>query len=259
MWHILSLRRLLCAASLYWLLCYSVFLFDKNTIWHLATEDGVIEYLGALFFLITSILFFILFRKSDTGNNFFQVIRTKRNIFYLILGIMFLFAAGEEISWCQRIFDITVPNEYKILNVQKELNIHNLYIFRQDFYGFHFNMVSLFTTFSLVFCFCVPLLDKFVPLFSRHQSQIALPIVPIEIGIFFPLSYLVYNVSKYFILQPELIKPHSEIRESIWAFLFLIIAVHWMLERRASDSSRDIMAPRPFAKKSLGFSSNRVN
>ena len=78
----------------------------------------------------------------------------------------------------------------------------------------------------------------------------------IKINIFFPLTYLVYNVSKYFILQPELVKPHSEIRESIWAFLFLIIAVHWILERRASGSSRDTMAPRPFATKSLGFSSN---
>jgi hypothetical protein len=199
----------------------------------------VIEYLGALFFLITSILFFILFWKSDTGNNFFQVIKTKRNIFYLILGIIFLFGAGEEVSWCQRIFDITVPNEYKILNVQKELNIHNLYIFEQDFYGFHFNMSNLFTAFALIFCFCVPLLDKFVPLFSRYQRQIALPIVPIKIGVFFPLTYLAYNVLKYFILQPELVWPHSEIRESIWAFLFLIIAIHWMSERKASGSGKD--------------------
>lgn len=150
MWHILSPRRLLCAASLYWLLCYSVFLFDKDTIWHLATEDGVIEYLGALFFLITSILFFILFQKSDTGNNFFHVIKTKENIFYLILGIIFLFAAGEKVSWCQRIFDITVPNEYKILNVQKELNIHNLYIFRQDYYGF---FIYCFLISFLFLCF----------------------------------------------------------------------------------------------------------
>ena len=37
----------------------------------------------------------------------------------------------EEISWGQRIFDIDTPEALKEVNVQKEINIHNLVFFQR--------------------------------------------------------------------------------------------------------------------------------
>lgn len=46
---------------LYCILCYSVFLLDRETILALGTEDGLLEYLGSLYFFLTSVLFLILY------------------------------------------------------------------------------------------------------------------------------------------------------------------------------------------------------
>ena len=228
----ISLKNLLCVASLYCVLCYSIFLFDKDTIWYLGTEDGVIEYLGALFFFITSILCFVLFRRSDKVNTSFPIIKANSNVFYLIIGIMFLFAAGEEISWGQRIFDIPVPDGYKALNVQKELSIHNLNIFQKSMSDGSI-MNQLFVAFSLGYCFFIPFLNKFFSVFRRFRERIAIPLVPMSIGTFFLVTYLVYKVFKWYILDPKFGWPLSEIKESVWAFLFLVIAIHWMVDRKA--------------------------
>ncbi len=46
----------------------------------------------------------------------------------ILAGFMFLFGAGEEISWGQRIFNIETPEFFKKHNAQKEMNLHNLVI-----------------------------------------------------------------------------------------------------------------------------------
>ena len=42
-------------------------------------------------------------------------------------GLIFLFGAGEEISWGQRIFSREVPEFFSKYNSQQETNLHNLY------------------------------------------------------------------------------------------------------------------------------------
>ncbi len=85
-------------------------------------EDGSIEWLTVLGLLAASVLSLyrgiILFRKKRW---FF----TATN---LILGLLLFIAAGEEISWGQRIFGIETPAYFKEKNLQGETNLHNLKI-----------------------------------------------------------------------------------------------------------------------------------
>ena len=79
-----------------------------------AQEDGAIEY-GTFFFLLCiSILQFIrLFTASKD-----KKVLWKLGI--LFFGILFLFGAGEEISWGQRIFGIESGEFFQGNNLQKE-------------------------------------------------------------------------------------------------------------------------------------------
>ena len=194
--------------------------------------------MGALYFFITSILCFVLFKLSRKGNDF-RLIRTNKNIFYLLLGIAFLFAAGEEISWGQRIFNIPVPKAWETINAQKELTIHNLNFLQGGNVHPFLNVIdltsmnTLFLLFSLGLCFFIPLLNKFNQKFSKWQKQIGLPLVPIKIGIIFAVSFLFSTIIRFYFSYMHLVlRADSEIRESIWAFLFLIIAVFWIKKEK---------------------------
>ncbi len=108
--YIISILVVIC-------LSYSVFIFfNVDEIMALGKEDGFFEDLTFGFFVFTAVLFSISF------------LRTK-NIFLLGLALMFLFGAGEEISWGQRVLDFSTPDSMYNTNAQHEFNIHNLEIF----------------------------------------------------------------------------------------------------------------------------------
>lgn len=180
--------RLLFLLFLYTALNYSILALDTHIIRKLSHEDGIVEYLGALYFFISAILFFILYKADPNGNDL-GFFRFKKNVFYLLLGLAFLFAAGEEISWGQRNFSISIPERWETINIQKEMTIHNLIFFQKSHKNAPFiNFASLntwFTGFSLVFCFFLPLLNNRFKAVSKRFQRIGLPIVPIEIGFFF--------------------------------------------------------------------------
>ncbi len=85
-------------------------------------EDGLVEWIG-VFALLAA--FVVCLRRA------LQFFSEKPWYFIftsLLLGMLLLFAAGEEISWGQRIFDIDTPEYFKQNNLQAETNLHNLEI-----------------------------------------------------------------------------------------------------------------------------------
>jgi hypothetical protein len=85
-------------------------------------EDGLVENLQVVFLLAScGIAVYNCFRLPKSGI-----------IFYLItwIGLVFLFffAAGEEISWGQRIFNYGTTGFFESNNLQHETNLHNLAI-----------------------------------------------------------------------------------------------------------------------------------
>lgn len=83
-------------------------------------EDGFVEWLTVIALL------------SGAATNFYRAkilskFRPRIFIFGLIaLGCVFIFGAGEEISWGQRIFNWSVPGFFQEHNAQGETNLHNL-------------------------------------------------------------------------------------------------------------------------------------
>jgi hypothetical protein len=85
-----------------------------------AAEDAGIEYGTAVFLLISSI---VLARYAV---RLLRAGRTTSAAFLSLYALVFLFGAGEEVSWTQRIFGFETPESLKDMNVQGELTLHNL-------------------------------------------------------------------------------------------------------------------------------------
>ena len=83
-------------------------------------EDSIIEWLTFIFYFIAFIVscsISISFYRSNLGLFCFM---------YILLSIGLFFVAMEEISWAQRIFNISTPELLLKDNFQEEMNIHNL-------------------------------------------------------------------------------------------------------------------------------------
>lgn len=98
--------------------------FNTKSYDFFSREDHIIEYLSSFFLLFSSLFFFraLIYSKKDTPTNKIEW----RSFLLIILSILFFVAAGEEISWGQRIFNIQTPEYLSHINDQNELNIHNI-------------------------------------------------------------------------------------------------------------------------------------
>ncbi len=90
------------------------------------SEDHFVEYFQVFLYLISfiSTLFISI--------TFFRSRKYSFGIFYLVLSLALLFWTFDEISWGQRIFNISNTQYFETQNAQKEISIHNLNIF-QDY------------------------------------------------------------------------------------------------------------------------------
>ena len=87
-----------------------------------SVEDGFIEWFTVVPLVITAII---------TLSRFFKLVKYKSWLFLLtlmVLAVVCIFFAGEEISWGQRIFGIESSEYFKAHNAQGETNIHNLVV-----------------------------------------------------------------------------------------------------------------------------------
>jgi len=229
------LAYLICLLS-YLLVSYSiVFFFDDHTIISLSREDGMFETLSALYFLSASVLFFILFLKDTSGNEF-HFFRTNKNIFFLLLAIVFFFGFGEEISWGQRIFNVKTPEPLEELNIQHEINIHNLSLFhrldadgnKKSFFALMLNIDRLFSIFWFTYFLIVPIVSMMNTSASRVLKTINVPIGTLWLGTFFMINYLSAEIMES-CLADNLIQPLTEIKECNFAFLFVMASI-WFLK-----------------------------
>jgi magnesium-transporting ATPase (P-type) len=198
-------------------------------------EDGVVESIGAFSFLISGLIFVYLFiyKNNDKHYKFLGKL-TKRNIYFILLGILFLMAFGEEISWGQRIFNWDTPDEFKHLNAQQETNLHNLWWFqayREDgtYKSFFENMLNfnrLFNMFWLLYCVVIPLTSIISKKGRKIINHLGIPLVPLWIGMFFILNYTVFIIIIKF--YPIDNFSFDELKESFYAIGFTFLSLHFL-------------------------------
>ena len=191
----------------------------------LATEDSLIEWLTVLALTATSIV--CIYRAVT--------LRGKKPILFLVmtllLGAVFLFGAGEEISWGQRIFNTESSDFFQRHNAQGETNLHNLVVggkkLNKIIFGVGLHLVLLTYLLALV------------PLYKRKPGlrifldRFAVPIAkPYQV-----ISYLVVLVLIQVIMASS---RRGELAEFAGSFLFLLnIAFPYNQELFSSGDSRN--------------------
>lgn len=190
----------------------------------IATEDGVIEWLTVVGLALTSIVCFrrVILLKGEKSTLFLFMTA--------LLGLAFLFGAGEEISWGQRIFNTQSSEFFQQHNAQGETNLHNLVVggkkINKIVFGIGLHLVLLIYLLVLV------------PLYKRKQGlkdfmdRFAVPIAtPYQV-----VSYLIMLTVIQVIMDDS---KRGELAEFAGSFLFFLnIAFPYNRELFQSKSAK---------------------
>lgn len=217
------------AFAAYIILSYMVLGWGNQVLAATIPEDHYFEALGALSFFVSSVLFFLAFlraRKVQGENKVFWI----KQLACLGFAFLFFFAAGEEISWGQRIFNVETPESINAVNTQGEINVHNL-----SFGGVKIPFETMFDLFWISFTVALPLAAKFIKPFGRFAVKF-IPIVPWAVGSVFVFNYLwakvakiIYSSAYNFDLIPFR-QAIQEVKEGNYAVLFALAALFVFVE-----------------------------
>ena len=132
-------------------------------------EDGFAEYGTAFLLFCSSILLVYRFFKIQKYKKLFW------KIGILAMALVFLFGAGEEISWGQRIFDIESSDYFVEYSTQGETNLHNMVVDGKRVNKIIFS--QLLTLVLVIYLLITPLLyRKYTPI-KKLAKMFAVPIV----------------------------------------------------------------------------------
>lgn len=189
-------------------------------------EDGIIENLSALFFFMAALVVLYLFFKLKSDEKIYFP-ETKRNYFFLLLGLLFLFCFGEEISWGQRIFNVKTSDFMMKINMQSETNLHNLCFFQaynKTMIGWWMTPHGIFALIWLFYCVLIPLVNKFSLKVHNIIGKINFPVIPLWIGILFIMNHIISKIFEKMVLFTDH-QPIVEIKETNFAFLFFLASI----------------------------------
>ena len=211
--------------SLVILLSYSIFFWmDFETIFMLGYEDGFFEYLTAFLFFLASILMMIVSVK-------------KKNWWFAGLFILLFVGAGEEISWGQRLIGIETPDELKKVNVQGEINLHNIELFNRENFdksvktGWEkfLTVNTIYRTFIMAYGVVIPFLTLFFPIVKGLLQRMRIPVIHAQIGIYFFFSWMAFRVMNICCIGSDDFFAAEEIFESLTAWVWFFAALHFTL------------------------------
>lgn len=196
-----------------------LFFINKELYIFLSEEDNILENLTALFYCIAGLVLFLSAYKEYRNSSSFKNI-----ILTMLLGLFFIFIAGEEISWGQRIFGFDVPEGIKKINEQEEFTIHNLKIF-MTYLGIDQHRLLN------VFCFLMGVLIPLVYLISQKiqntLNRIYFPVLPVScIAIFFLGIVYGQSVAKLYNHWS-----HTEVKEFIFSIGFLMFSISLLTKK----------------------------
>ncbi|WP_372920701.1 hypothetical protein [Roseovarius sp.] len=155
-------------ATLLFTLAYSILGMRTQFELGFGIEDGPIEY-GTAIGLILACLILVWHTVSMARFG-----RYGSAAFLALYALAFLFGAGEEISWGQRIFGWQTTEFFMEHNRQLETNIHNIAVGESQLAKTLFG--SILTTVILLYLVVLPLVYPRVTLIARLTDAIMLPL-----------------------------------------------------------------------------------
>ena len=172
-----------------------------------AQEDGIVEWLTVAGLLAGSFVCFFRFAKLYNKKSKWFLLVT------LGLGLFLFFAAGEEISWGQRILGIKSPEYFQNNNTQHETNLHNLVVGGIKINKLVFSLILIILL--AAYLTIVPLLYKKSYVVKESFDASAFPV---------PQLYQVIGFALVFVLTSLIHNgKNAELLECDGALLFFLI------------------------------------
>jgi hypothetical protein len=178
---------------------------------HVVREDGWVEYLTTLFLIMGAVIFGINAVKAIKKRN------AKQILFYVLSMLVFIFGAGEEISWGQRIFSIESSEYFLEKNYQGETNLHNLEIGGVDLNILIFSQL-MFIVLIFYFVF-LPILTYKTRFFKKQVLEFGVPIPRLH----HTIMLLATNI---FIIVAINMKKESELHELALTGIFFLVLLN---------------------------------
>jgi len=229
-----SQTRIIVFSTMFLGLTYLPLFLQPRIVEVFVNEDWIFETLTPIYFLITSILLAILFFKLQPSDGSKWLFRLKK-LALLGFALLFFVAAGEEISWGQRIFHVETPEALKQTNVQQEITIHNLDFFQGEKAMLDFSQLQ--TLFSLTFAFLIPVGAIFLQRLFKYDLDTLMPVMPISIGWLVVINYLLQKIIRNVVeIVPQIylhpIMPFTEglyeVREHGNAYAMMLSVLFYM-------------------------------
>ena len=132
-------------------------------------EDGFAEYGTAFLLFCSSLLLF---------SRFFKLFKSKKTFWKVgifLMASVFLFGAGEEISWGQRIFNVESSAYFLENNAQGETNLHNMVVEGKKINKIIFS--QLLTLVLVIYLIITPILYRKFEAIKNLANLFAVPIV----------------------------------------------------------------------------------
>ena len=221
-------------------LTFVVWLGDFNFMYKITSEDGLVENLTALFFLLASgSCVYLLIFKPRTNYKAFLIL-------WALLSFVFL---GEETSWFQRVLDIPTPEAIEAVNEQGELNIHNLRWFvgehglaealkeRDQILGAVFNSDNIFRMGFFTYFFLIPML-VYIKKFPWIEEKLNYPTPNLVFFASLWLTILLAVIPYVYSSGERQVILLAETREMTFAaFIFIYSVTHLGRGRPSSDEA----------------------
>lgn len=190
---------------------HAFLLLDPATVAGLVYEDGWFENIGAIGLGVAGVFFGLACWRSRKAGE-----PRLKQLALLVLAAVFVFGAGEEISWGQRIFGWEAVDE--TVNRQAETTVHNLRILYDDA---PIRPYRLFTLPFFTFVFALPLVCWVYEPARRFFGRL-IPLVPWTLGAVFLFNDLFSKVPEA-LIQSDVLQLHDndrvEVRETAFAVL----------------------------------------
>jgi hypothetical protein len=158
---------------------------------NLTIEDGITENLSVICVFLSACFFFYLFFKSKSAKGEY-IFKTRRNYFFLLLGLFCILIIGEEINWGQRIFNFKAQ-DWMIEKKSTEFNVHNLESLFTIF-GIRITAGRIYFSFIILFFMLIPFINRYSTKAEQFLTKIGLPIVPVFISIFYLVNFIVFRL-----------------------------------------------------------------
>lgn len=134
-----------------------------------SVEDGPVEWGTTIMLFSVSLLCIFRFFSNTKQKPVLWLLGT------VIFALLFFFAAGEEVSWGQRIFNIQSGEFFKENNAQGETNLHNLVVEGKKINKLIFSQLLMLV--MVLYLIVSPILYRKMTWFKDLANRFAVPIV----------------------------------------------------------------------------------